>query len=142
MSANVRPDVHEFFERYERASRNLDPDVLAPCFADQFLSLDSSSAHSLTPAALMAALPHRKAMFESIGSEGLELGQIEETPLDDVHTLVRTSWILRLRGESPRTPITLWSTFLLRREQGAWQIVLYLNHQDMGKLFSSLGAAA
>jgi hypothetical protein len=138
MTSTARPDVREFFERYEHASRNLDSDVLSRCFAEQFLSLDSSSAHSLTPAALMAALPRRKALFESIGSDGLELDQIAETPLDENHTLVRTSWILRRRSTPRQSPITLWSTFVLRRQDGAWRIVLYLNHQDMGKLFSSL----
>jgi hypothetical protein len=67
VSASARADVREFFERYERASRDLDADALTRCFADEFLSLDSSSAHALTPSALMAALPRRKAMFESIG---------------------------------------------------------------------------
>jgi hypothetical protein len=63
-------------------------------------------------------------------------------PLDDHHTLARTSWLLRLRGESAHAPITLKSTFVLRREQGEWRIVLYLNHQDMAELFSSLAAGA
>ena len=72
---------------------------------------------------------------------GLELDQLEETPLDDDHTLVRTSWILRLR-DAPQGPMSLTSTFVLRREQGAWRIVFYLNHQDMAKLFSSLATRA
>ena len=142
MQSTVRPDVREFFERYERAGRTLDAEVLASCFAEQFLSLDASSAHALTPPALMAALPRRKALFERIGSDGLELDEIEETPLDDDHTLVRTSWILRLRGESLRASIALSSTFVLCREHGTWRIVLYLNHQDMAKLFSSLAKQA
>ena len=66
----------------------------------------------------MAALPRRKAMFESIGSDGLELNDLEETKLDDYHTLVRTSWLLRLRSEFPDAQNTLRSTFVLRREQG------------------------
>lgn len=142
MPATVRPDVREFFERYDRASRSMDADVLASCFADQFLSLDRSSAHALTPPVLMAALPRRKAMFESIGSDGLELSELEEMPLDDHHTLVRTSWLLRVRDESHHAPLALRSTFVLRREQGAWRIVLYLNHQDMAELLSSLAPEA
>ena len=142
MRSTPRPDVREFFERYERPGQSLDAGVLARCFAKQFLSLDSSSSQALTPAALMAALPRRKALFQSIGSDGLELNGLEETPLDDMHTLVWTSWMLRLRGESAHAPITLKSTFVLRREHGEWRIVLYLNHQDMGKLFSSLSADA
>jgi ketosteroid isomerase-like protein len=62
-------------------------------------------------------------------------------PLDDLHTLVRTSWNLRMRNESPRAPACLRSTFILRKDDGAWRIVLYLNHQDMSKLFSELASA-
>jgi len=137
MQSPLRPEVREFFERYERAGRELDPEAVTSSFADTFLSLDATSAHALTPDALISTLPRRKVLFERIGCDGMELGHIEETPLDDDHTLVRTSWTLRMRGDSPRPPITLSSTFLLRREEGAWRILLYLNHQDMGKLLGS-----
>jgi hypothetical protein len=138
MQSTVRPDIRAFFERYERAGRDLDTDDLTSSFAENFLSLDSSSAQALTPQMLITALPRRRALFESIGSDGLELDQIDETPLDEDHTLVRTSWTLRMRDSSNRPPITLRSTFVLRRAQGTWQIVLYLNHQDMARLFESL----
>jgi hypothetical protein len=101
MQATVRPEVREFFERFERAGRELDPDAVMGSYAESFLSLDSSSAHALTPQALVSVLPRRQALFESIGGDGMELGHIEETPLDDDHTLVRTSWTLRRR---PRLP--------------------------------------
>jgi hypothetical protein len=35
----------------------------------------------------------------------------------------------------------LRSTFLLRKDDRAWRIVLYLNHQDMNKLFHELAPA-
>jgi len=73
-----------------------------------------------------------------IGSDGLELADISELPLDDLHTLVRTSWNLRMRNEPPRDPVCLRSTFLLRKDDGVWRIALYLNHQDMTKLFHEL----
>jgi len=142
MQATVRPEVREFFERFERAGRELDPDAVMGSYAENFLSLDSSSAHALTPQALVSLLPQRRALFESIGGDGMQLAHIEETPLDDDHTLVRTSWTLRMRPDCARAPIILWSTFVLRRRDGAWRIVLYLNHQDMRKLFEGLRRAA
>ena len=54
----------------------------------------------------MASLPRRKALFDSIGSDGLELSELQETKLDDYRTLVRTSWLLRLRDESRHAPMT------------------------------------
>ena len=137
----VRPDVRAFFQGYDRAADDLDSEALASLFCDVFLSLDATSAVALSPQALLAALPRRKQLFEAIGSDGLELADISEMPLDDLHTLVRTSWNLRMHHEPPRGPICLRSTFILRKDNGAWRIVLYLNHQDMNKLFAELAPA-
>ena len=137
----VRPDVRAFFGRYECAAEGLDAEALASMFWPVFLSLDASSAAALSPQALLAALPRRKQLFEAIGSDGLELADISEMPLDDLHTLVRTSWNLPMRSGPPRDPVCLRSTFILRKDDGAWRIVLYLNHQDMNKLFSELALA-
>ena len=136
---SVRPDVRDFFQRYQSAGKGPDSEALASFFADVFMSLDPNSAAAVSPQALLAALPRRRQLFESIGSDGLELADISEMPVDDLHTLVRTSWRLRMRDPQPRDPIFLLSTFILRREDGAWRIVLYLNHQDLNKLFSELG---
>lgn len=137
----VRPDVRAFFQRYDRASDDLDTEALANSFGEVFLSLDATSAVALSPQALLAALPRRKQLFEAIGSDGLELADISEMPLDDLHTLVRTSWNLRMHHEPPGGPLRLRSTFILRKDNGAWRIVLYLNHQDMNKLFAELAPA-
>ena len=136
---SVRPDVRDFFQRYQSAGKGPDSEALASFFADVFMSLDPNSAAAVSPQALLAALPRRRQLFESIGSDGLELADISEMPVDDLHTLVRTSWRLRMRNQAPRDPIFLLSTFILRREDGAWRIVLYLNHQDLNKLFSEFG---
>jgi hypothetical protein len=137
---DVRPDVRAFFESYGRAGENPDSGALTSCFADAFMSLDSSSATVVSPQQLLAALPRRRQLFESIGSDGLELADIRELPLDDAHTLVRTSWAVRMRNASSNGRLTLHSTFVLRRGGGGWQIVLYLNHQDLPRLLSDVAA--
>jgi hypothetical protein len=137
----VRPDVRAFFRRYERAAADLDSEVLTSCFCALFMTLDASSGAAVSPQALLAALPRHKQLFEAIGSDGLELADISELPLDDLHTLVRTSWRLRMRDERPGDPVCLRSTFILRKDDRAWRIVLYLNHQDMTKLFDELARA-
>jgi hypothetical protein len=136
---SVRPDVRDFFQRYQRAADELDSDALADLFSGVFMSLDVNSATAVSPQALLAALPRRRHLFEAIGSDGLELADLSEVPLDDLHTLVRTSWRLRMRDRALRDPLSLLSTFILRREDGVWRIVLYLNHQDLNRLFSDLG---
>jgi hypothetical protein len=139
--APVRPEVRDFFRRYERAAEDLDSEALASLFCAEFMSLDAGSATTLSPQALLAALPRRKQLFEAIGSDGLELADMTELPLDDLHTLVRTSWKLRMRTEPPGDPVCLRSTFLLRKDGQAWRIALYLNHQDMAELFRELAPA-
>jgi hypothetical protein len=138
---SVRPDVRDFFQRFQSAGEDLDSAALASLFSSVFMSLDANTATAVSPQALLAALPRRRQLFEAIGSDGLELADISEMPLDDLHTLVRTSWRLRMRDQAPRDPIFLLSTFILRSEDGAWRIVLYLNHQDLNKLFSELAPA-
>jgi hypothetical protein len=138
---SVRPDVRDFFQRFQSAGDDLDSAALASLFSSVFMSLDANTATAVSPQALLAALPRRRQLFEAIGSDGLELADISEMPLDDLHTLVRTSWRLRMRSQAPRDPIFLLSTFILRRKDGAWRIVLYLNHQDLNKLFSELAPA-
>ena len=136
----VRPDVRDFFQRYQQAADELDSEALASLFCGVFMSLDVTSAAAVSPQALLAALPRRRQLFEAIGSDGLELADISEMPLDDLHTLVRTSWRLRMRDRVLRDPVFLLSTFILRREDGGWRIAVYLNHQDLGRLLSDLGS--
>jgi hypothetical protein len=131
---SVRPDVRAFFERYERAGKDPGGGALSGCFCELFMSLDPRSASVLSPQELEAALPRRRKLFEAIGSDGLELAEMSEMPLDDLHTLVRTTWNLKLRAGAPGRPVTLRSTFLLHQDAGAWRIALYLNHQDMSKI--------
>lgn len=124
----VRPGVRAFFERFGRAD-----DAPGARFADVFLSLDPTSVHAVPREALVQALPRRQELFASAGATGLELADLAETPLDDRHTLVRTSWTIRFApGAAPTAePPTLDSTYLLRREGDDWQVVVYLNHQDL-----------
>jgi hypothetical protein len=137
----VRPDLIDCFRRYQKAADELDSEVLASLFSGVFMSLDVNSATALSPQALLAALPRRRQLFEGIGSDGLELADISEMPLDDLHTLVRTSWRLRMRDRALRDPVFLLSTFILRREDGVWRIAVYLSHQDLNRLFSDLARA-
>jgi hypothetical protein len=140
MTDEVRADVRAFFRRFERAGDDLDTETLTNLFCDVFMNLDPGSAAAVPARALLAALPRRKQLFDAIGSDGLKLTGISEMPLDDLHTLVQTSWKLRMRTEWPDDPLCLRSTFMLRNEDRSWRIVLYLNHQDMNKLFRELAS--
>jgi hypothetical protein len=161
MPADVRPDVRSFFERYQQASDTLDTGALGESFQEVFLSLDPGAAQSVSREALLAALPARGQLFGSIGATGADLATITESPLDEQHTLVTTTWTVRFAaaeegraGQGDRgavgagaraaaEPLTLHSTFLLRREPGGpWRIAVYLNHQDVVAMIRARAPAA
>jgi hypothetical protein len=68
----------------------------------------------------------------------MSLQSLAESPIDDHHTLARASWLLNRTAASAIPAGTVFlSTFLLRKVDGGWQIVVYLNHQDLRSLASA-----
>jgi len=127
----ARSDVQEFFDMFDRAGDILDTATLATCFNDVFLNLDPVSATPVSREALLNALPMREKLFGSLGVDGLDLRTVTDTPLDAIHTLVRTTWSVRFTPGVTAAPATLSSTFLLRHGDDGWRIVVYLSHQDV-----------
>ena len=137
MSLTARPDVLEFFDRYRRGADTSDPDVVRDCFAETFLNLDPRTCSPVPREALIQALTGRAQLFGSIGVEALELTELRETPLDDLHTLVATTWTARFApGADDAEPLVLPSQFLLRRSGDSWQIVVYLTSTDLAAVFA------
>ncbi len=136
----VRPEIQKFFDRYDAASRDPEFTNILDFFRDTFLNLDPGSAAAVPREALLAALPARRQLFASIGVEGLDLVDVREQPLDERHTIVSTVWRARFTPDVADTsPLELSSDFLLRRENGAWQIAVYLNHSDLAAVFAARG---
>jgi hypothetical protein len=137
VSLSARPDVLEFFDRYRRGADTSDPDVVRDCFAETFLNLDPRTCSPVPREALIQALAGRAQLFGSIGVEGLELTELSETPLDERHTLVATTWTARFSPEvQDAEPLVLPSQVLLRRSGDSWQIVVYLNSTDLAAVFA------
>jgi hypothetical protein len=133
----ARPDVVEFFDRYLRGADTSDPDVVRDCFAETFLSLDPRSAGPVPREALVQALPGRAQLFAALGVEALELTELSEHPLDELHTMVATTWSARFAAGAENTePLVLPSHFLLRRQGSSWQIVAYLNATDLAAVLA------
>jgi hypothetical protein len=142
MPISARPDVLEFFDRYQRGADTPDPEVVRDCFAETFLNLDPRSAGPVPREALIQALPGRAGLFASIGVQALELTELTERPLDELHTLVATSWSARFSADVPDpAPLELPSQFLLCRTGDSWQIVVYLNSTDLATVFAERAAA-
>src|SRR3954451_4813353 len=143
MPISARPDVLEFFDRYQRGADTSDPEVVRDCFAETFLNLDPRSAGPVPREALIQALPGRAGLFATIGVQALELTELTERPLDELHTLVATSWSARFSADVPDPePLELPSQFLLRRNGDSWQIVVYLNSTDLATVFAERAATS
>jgi hypothetical protein len=103
-------------------------------FAEVFMNADPNHCGPVDLAALKAALPRRRALFESAGAGPLRLVAGEDQDLGDGYVLARTTWKTRLRdGEE----LELRSTYILRRGAEGFEIVFYLNHQDLPALLTA-----
>lgn len=61
-------------------------------------------------------------------------------PLDDAHLLARTVWDVDVDA-TDAPPLELHSSYLLRRSGERWQVVVYLNHQDLPQLLAGLSGS-
>jgi hypothetical protein len=119
---SVSPEVRAFLER---------PGMR---FAQTFITADPSGARPADRAQLADALPKRQAMFEAAGVSGLRLDRADETPLDQEYILVRTTWRASRRSGPD---LRLASSFILRRVPGDFEIVFYLNSQDLSAVLKT-----
>jgi hypothetical protein len=135
MTTVVRPSVAEFFERFDRAGEASDSVDAAALFHSTMLTLDPASVGAVTREQIVASLPMRRRFFAELGISRMRLDSLAESPIDDRHTLVRSAWRLETTPDSAVANGTLFTaTYLLRMVGDAWQIVVYLNHQDLRAL--------
>jgi len=102
-------------------------------FADVFLNANPHRCAPLDRAALAAALPARRALFERAGMGPLQLIGGEDQDLGSGFVLAQTRW----RAEARDRTLELRSTYVLRRVDDTFEVVFYLNHQDLAELLSA-----
>jgi hypothetical protein len=98
-----------------------------------------SGVQAVKRADFLNVVPRREAFFGTAGLVLSEVRRLEETRLDEKHTMVQAYWTLRFEKDRGR-PILDESaaTYVLRR-QDSWQIVFQLDHQDLTKRVQELG---
>lgn len=132
MSPAARPDLGAFLRRYVQVTAGDEPAAIEQLYTPTFLMLDPASATAVTREALIAALPLRRKVFGSAGIDGLDLVGWNEQPLDEVHTLVHTTWSARFAADAgEQAPLTITADWVLRRTDDSWQIAVYLNHTHL-----------
>jgi hypothetical protein len=133
MEQQISSETTAFLDRFDASTA--DPTVaLDELFCDPFLALDPTSIHVLSPAALGAVLPRRRAMFATAGVTRISRRAATESPVDDAHRLVTVEWTAD-RGDA--SPLQLKSSFILRRHDGRLRVVVYLNHADIQSLLAA-----
>jgi len=133
--SRTRSDTERGVRRFFETMAAEDGEAGADLFHDPFLSLDPNSVTVVARQQLRAALPARAKMFASSGRRRAELQEIRTTELDDIYVLAQAVWTMSA-VESTAEPITLESTYLLRREGDSWSAVVYLNHHDVRELLA------
>lgn len=129
--------VSRFFELFARQTAEDDIPSLVSHFSDPFLFAGPSSVQTVRVVDFAAALPKRKALFASLGSQPTELISVDEQLLDARYVLARTTWRFSfVRNDASVERFDVHSTFLVDTgepggSESEFKIVLYLNHQDL-----------
>jgi hypothetical protein len=131
--------VARFFQTYQLHNSSGDIPAIVSHFADTFLAVGPQGAQCVRAADFAIALPKRKQLFESLGSQSTALVSIHETPLDDRYVLARTQWQMTFDREGNTQNILVDSTFLLDTGNADVKILLYLPHQDIMQVLKDRG---
>jgi hypothetical protein len=139
----TKTPVSQFFDLYASETARDDMAAVVSHFADPFLSAGPSGTQSVRVADFAAALPKKKALFSRIESQPSQLIRLHETPLDTRYVLVRTTWRMVFRTETPQQ-IDVDSTFLIdtglpQTDPADFKILLYLTHQDLMQITRDRG---
>lgn len=127
--SQLSDQIHGFFDVFARASSTLDPDSLADCFDETFLSSDAAGTRVVPRPAFLQALAGRAQMFADAGIGRAVFRQLTYQELDQHHVLASATWgAPRIDGSGE---VTLASSFLLRRDGDQLRIVVYINHQGL-----------
>jgi len=132
--------MREFFDAYARAADSVDLAFFESAYAETFMFAGPGGVQAVKRDDFLKVLPRRKAFFASIGLTGTQVSRLDETMLDELHTMVRVEWALRFE-KAPRPPIVDQSsaTYVLRRNEPSAQIVFQIDHQDLARRAQELG---
>jgi ketosteroid isomerase-like protein len=138
--AEASKAIRDFFEAYAEATASLDLAFLESAYGNTFMFAGPGGVQAVKRDDFLKVVPKRGAFFKSLGLVASEIRRLEETRLDDHHTMVQTQWSLRFERDAGRSIIAdTVATYVMRRQQGSWQIVFQLDHQDLARRVEELG---
>jgi hypothetical protein len=131
--------VARFFQTYQLHNSSGDIPEIVSHFADTFLAAGPQGAKCVRATDFALALPKRKQLFESLGSQSTALVSLQETPLDARYVLAKTSWQINFTRHGNTQNIVVDSTFLIDTGVDDFKILLYLPHQDIMQVLKDRG---
>jgi ketosteroid isomerase-like protein len=132
--------IREFFDGYAKATGSLDLTFLGAAYGDTFLFASPGGVQAVKREDFLKVVPRRAAFFKATGLVASEVRGLEEMRLDENHIMVQVQWSLRFeKGPGQAIIDEIAATYVLRRQDGSWQIVFQLDHQDLAKRVQELG---
>ena len=138
--SELSAEVKQFFEGYERANAEFEPEKMAAFYADTFMFAGPNGIQPVQKEGFIKILPKRKEFFRSVGLAASSIEAIESSQLDSKYVLVKAVWKMRFdRGAGPPLHSPASSTYILLSEGDSFRIVFQLDHQDLMKDVQRLG---
>src|SRR5690606_21924678 len=134
--------VREFFHRYERnfnVGLNGKPDVKAimDCFAKTFMESGPKSVYAARNGwKFRLFIPRGYAFYRKIGTQAMEIREVQVTRLDDLHAMARVGWrsTYKRRADGERLVIDFEVIYLLRFDGGKPRIFTFIAGDEQGVL--------
>ena len=132
----VSDQIRAFFEEFERANNAFEPDLLAPLVGGSLVGANPNGVlQVVSKEDYLAGTAKSQAYLHSLGFQFIKAVPVEEIPLSEHYTLVKTKGTMRLE-KTPRQPIDLVhdAAYILFIIDGKPRIVFTLTHEDPMKM--------
>ena len=131
--------IEQFLTVHLAAGKVMDLGEIANAYHDPFMFAGPSGVRVIPVKPLLAALPARRAFFDSVGQQGTELVSFEETVLDDRYALVKAHLRMRFVRSDVTKEALLDSTFVLFDDGQRPRIVFHLDSENVEQALRDRG---
>jgi hypothetical protein len=128
--------VKVFFEDFVQANNAFDPKLLAPHVNDPLVGADPNGVvQVVSKEDYLAGIAKSQQYLQSLGFQFITAVPVEEIPLTEYYSLVKTKGTMRLE-KTPGQPIDLVhdASYILFIKDNKPQIVFALSHEDPMKM--------
>lgn len=134
----MNEDVKKLFTEYERLFHVLDVAGQAVFFADSFISAGPRGAIAQSKAEFLKMAEQAAAFYKSVGQTSAKILSIEETPISNEYSLVRTHWATTFQKTEMKT-VEFDVSYVVQRVGEEPKIILFITHQDEQQAMKELG---